>query len=163
MSPIQEINHKSIMWLIFMRTLLELCVEYSADGKVVSHTLTANAKKIYDRITTLERTIYRKSDQLKKIYLEAHELSKGVWSKSLDAVGSEYEIYIEPIVSTLYTEHEKELTKLGLFPKLFMLIYDSYYEEHDCALEVESITPVDIIVKETERAIFEFKKINKRK
>ena len=72
-------------------------------------------------------------------------------------------VYIEPIVSTLYTEHEKELTKLGLFPKLFMLMYDDYFLENDCALEVESITPVDIIVKETDRAIFEFKKSNKRK
>jgi hypothetical protein len=161
-SPIDSVSHKSIMIMIFMRTLLELCIKYDDNGNVKEHVLTPSAWIIYKRICELERTIYQKSKALKAKYIEAHEMSKPVWKASLDAMGDKYSIYIEPIVSTLYTEHEKELKRLGLLPAPFMALYDLYYAKHNCDLEVESVKPIDVIMKETEKALFEFKKNKKR-
>ena len=150
------------MWLIYMRTLLELCVRYDDKGNVKESVLTPSASIVYKRICDLERAIYNRDKRLKDKYIEAHTMSKPVWKRALDSMGDNYSIYIEPIVSTLYTENEKELKRIGLLPAPFMAMYDLYYAKYDCDLEVQSVAPVDVIVKETEKEIFEFKKMQKR-
>ena len=155
-------SHKSIMWLIYLRTLLELAIEYDEKKKVIRHSLTTTAWQIYRQICNIERHIYNKSEQLRNKYIEAHDMSKPVWAKSLEKTGEKYQIYIEPILATLYSENEKEMTYIGLMPTLFMRLYDNYFLKYDCELEVESVSPVDTIVKETEKALFEFKKEKKR-
>lgn len=159
---IDSVSHKAIMALIFMRTLLELCIKYDDEGKVKEHVLTITAWQLYNRIRDIETAIYNKSAKHKEKYIEAHELSKPVWKKSLEAMGEEYQIFIEPIVATLYSEMESELKRIGLLPVLPMRMYDQYFEKYQCELEVESVKPVDVIVKETDKALFEFKKQKKR-
>ena len=161
-STIDSVSHKTIMWLIYMRTILELCIKYDDKGDVKEHVLTPTAWIIYKRICDIERTIFNKSDRLRSKYIEAHSLSRPVWAKSLDAMGENYSIYIEPIVATLYTAHEKELKHIGLLPAPFMALYDAYFAKYNCDLEVESVKPIDVIVKETEKVLFDFKKEQKR-
>ena len=161
-SPIENISHKTIMFLIFMRTILELCIKYDDKGDIQTHVLTPTAWIIYKRICDIERAIYQKSDRLKNKYIEAHELSKPVWKASLDAMGEYYSIYIEPLVATLYTEHSKELKHIGLLPAPFMSLYDAYYAKYNCDLEVESVKPIDVILKNTEKVLFDWKKESKR-
>lgn len=76
--------------------------------------------------------------------------------------GSDYEIYLEPIVGTMYSVHKRELNAIGLGYAPFGRLYDLYFNRHECDLEVESNKPVDIIIKETEKVLFDFKKERKR-
>jgi len=156
-------SHKDIMFLIYMRTILELCVRYDDNGNVKEHVLTPTAWGIYNRIAGIEKCIYNQSQAMKVKYIQAHELCKPVWEKSLKAMGENYSIYIEPLCASLYSAHESSLKKLGLISSQFMFMYDQYFLKHNCDLEVESVKPIDVIVKETEKVIFEFKKQQKRK
>lgn len=159
---IESVSHKSIMFMIYLRTLLELSIEYDKDGNIIGNSLTTTANQIYRQICNIEKTIYNKSMKLREKYLEAHDLTKKVWKKSVDSFDSNYQIYLEPIIATLYTQNEHELKHIGLNPTLFMRMYDNYYVTSNCELEVQSVKPVDVIVKETEKALFEFKKEQKR-
>lgn len=164
-SPLDSVSHKTIMWLIYMRTILELAIVYkkvNGSNQVQSHALSPTAWGIYCRIVMLEDAIQSKSEKLRSKYLEALDISKPVWQKSLDMTGSDYPIYLEPIVGTLYSKHKRELNAIGLGYAPFGRLYDLYFNKHECDLEVESNRPVDIIVKETDKALFEFKKQQKR-
>lgn len=73
-SPLESVSHKTIMWLIYMRTILELAIVYKNVGdskQVQSHTLSPTAWGIYCRIIILEEAIRNKSEKLKSKYLEA--------------------------------------------------------------------------------------------
>lgn len=164
-SQLDSVSHKTIMWLIYMRTILELAIEYknvNGSNQVQSHKLSPTAWGIYCRIVMLEDAIQSKSEKLRIKYLEALEMSKPVWKKSLDMTGSDYSIYIEPIIGTLYSKHKRGLNSIGLGYAPFGRLYDLYFNKHECDLEVESNKPVDIIVKETEKVLFDFKKEQKR-
>lgn len=164
-SPLESVSHKTIMWLIYMRTILELGIVYKNVGdskQVHSHTLSPTAWGIYCRIIMLEEAIRNKSEKLKAKYLEALEMSKPAWAKALDMTEGDYEIYLEPIVGSMYSHHKRELNTIGLGYAPFGRLYDMYFNKHDCDLEVESNKPVDIIIKETEKVLFEFKKERKR-
>lgn len=138
-------------------------MKYDENGKVQEHRLSPTAWGIYNRIASIEKYIYNKSKALKEKYIEAHEISKPVWEKSLKTMGENYSIYIEPLCASLYASHESSLKKLGLISSQFMFMYDQYFLKYDCALEVESVKPIEVIIKETERELFEWKKQQKRK
>jgi len=164
-SPLESVSHKTIMWLIYMRTILELAIVYKDVGgskQVHSHTLSPTAWGIYCRILIIEEAIRNKSEKLKAKYSEALEMTKPAWAKALDMRGRDNAIYIEPIVGTMYSKHNRELNAIGLGYAPFGRLYDLYFNKHDCDLEVESNKPVDIIIKETDKVLFEFKKERKR-
>lgn len=77
-SPLDSVSHKTIMWLIYMRTILELCIKYDDKGDAKEHVLTPTAWIIYKRICDIERTVFNKSERLRSKYIEAHSLSKPV-------------------------------------------------------------------------------------
>ena len=110
----------------------------------------------------LEEAIRNKSEKLRIKYQEALDMTIPAWGKALDMTGSDYAIYIEPIVGTMYSKHKRELNAIGLGYAPFGRLYDLYFNKHDCDLEVESNKPVDIIIKETDKVLFEFKKERKR-
>lgn len=155
-------SHRSIMWLIYMRTILELSITYDDSGKIKTHKLTMTALQVYTQICNIERHIFQRSIKDRDKYMKAHEMSKPVWKKSLDVMGEDYLIFLDPILATLYSANEREMKSIGLNPTLFMRMYDSYFAKYNCELEVQSVAPVDVIVKETERVLFEYKKENKR-
>ena len=149
----------SILALIYMRTQLELNIEYDNHGNIKKHTLTKIALRIYVQITALERTIYSKN---KDLYTLASKIAKNAYPKAKDALPKEYSIYIEPLVYGLYLSKEKELRQINLLPTLFNDLFDGYVYKHECKLELESVKPIDIIWEKTEKEIFEYKKLKKR-
>lgn len=149
-----------------MRTILELGIEYeTANGthRVKYHTLSPTLWGIYTRIVMIEDGIQRKSERLRNKYIESLEMTKPVWAKSIDMTGSDYSIFIEPMIGALYTIHQRELKAVGLLYAPIGRAYDRYFNTFNCELEQQSHKPIDIIAKETEKVLFDFKKEQKRK
>lgn len=162
-SPIDSVSHKAIMYLIFIRTILDLAVETMTDeGIPIKHNLTHTALLIYKQGIALEKAIYRKNKRLSDKYIESNELCRPVWSSTKETMGDNYKMYLEPLVTALYYDCRNELKAIGMNNWLFDQLMDSYFTKHNCALEPEYTRIAKVVQKQTEKALFEFKKLKKR-
>lgn len=154
-------SKKDIISLVAMRTIMELEIKYTDQGRIESFgRLTADMRIIYTRIVSIEKQLFN-SKQTRPLYMDALEIAKIVW-KNVKADHNEFSIHIEPVVCGLYFDREKELKRLGLIPLQFNRTYDSYFTTSDCDLEVQSRELVDAIYEMTDKVIFDRKKEEKR-
>lgn len=162
-SSIDNVGHKAIMYLIFLRTTLDLAVEEVNEfGTPIKHSLTKQAFIIYKQIVTLEKTIYNKNKRLSEKYVEAHTMCKPIWDKAKEEMGSNYHIYLEPLVTALYYDCKAELKAIGLNHWLFDQMMDEYFKVNNCELEAESTRPAVVVKEMTQKALFDYKKAKKR-
>lgn len=162
-SAIDNVSYKAIMYLVFIRTTLDLAVdEVNESGVPIKHKLTNTAFIIYNQIVTLEKTIYRKNKALSERYIKAHEMCKPIWNKAKEDMGENYAVYLDPLAVGLYYDAKSDLKAIGLNDWLFNNMMDSYMERSDCELEAQSTRPAMVVRKEVEKALFEMKKKDKR-
>lgn len=149
---------KGILNLIYMRTILELAVEYDNNGSIEEHRLSKVGLRTYGYIVNNEKTMFRLNP---KLYRKALAISKIAYPKAKDKY-PDYEIYLEPLVYDLYWSQEKAMKQMLVLSGVFNDLYDNYWIEHECALERQSTKPTKVIWEETDKAIFEYKKLEKR-
>ena len=155
----KSISLRAILTLIYMRTVLEIVIEYNESGTIVSHGLTPITLRIYNSITNFEKAIYKKN---KKLYMKASDISKIAYPISRDKFPN-HEIFLEPMVCGLYYSSKKDMKNICFVSSLIDDMIDQYYFRTNCDGEVESVLPIDDLWKETEKAIFEYNKMEKRK
>ena len=152
-------SRNDILSLIYMRTILELDITYSEDGTIIDiGRLTTTMMIIYNRIVTLEKMLYR---AVKSLYMECLSIARDVWMNTKSDKES-FSIEIEPVVCGIYFDREKELKKIGLHSKQFSDLYAHYSLTTECDYEVVSRKLVDEIFRNTQKAIFDYKKQLKR-
>ena len=152
-------SRNNILSLIYIRTILELEITYSENGFITdSGRLTTTMMVVYNRIVSLEKTLYR---AFKTLYTECLAIARDVWTNTKTDKDN-FAIEIEPVICGIYFDNEKELKKLGLQSKQFSDIYAHYSLTTQCDFEVVSRKLVDEIFDNTQKAIFDYKKQLKR-
>ncbi len=150
---------KGILNLIYMRTILEIVIEYDEEnGKIIKHNLSPIGMRCYGYIVNAEKNAFRIDP---KLYRKASAISKIAYPRSRDKF-PDHEIYLEPLVYGLYFSQEKAMKQMLVLSGVFNNLFDDYWIKHDCKLERESMKPIDCLWEETDKAIFEYKKLEKR-
>lgn len=93
--------------------------------------------------------------------MDALEVAKIVWPLA-KAGKNDFSIHLGPVVAGLYFDRERELKKIGLHSKQFSDMYDAYFVQTECDLEVVSRDLVDDIYRITDKVLWDRAKERKR-